>query len=1035
MKEKIIDFSNGIFSYSQPRLKIEPGDLVFELDADGWTKGSFVISCRDERRVKGILYTQTPGLTLKTKSFFARAARIEYEYEPRGLRAGEGLEDRIWLETDAGEYELPVKVKIRRQEPPKKEEIPLPALTEEAKPLPVPPRKGRGRSEGWKRMRSQEAAFMEFLAVLERERRNGCTKTEADKRLRELADNLTEWNPESAVYPLLDAYVMLREGRREEAGWTLRRYEKARLYQQKDMRVRAVFYYVFSLYREEDKATAASVSQLQKIYQKRPEEGLVAAFLLELDPKLQDLQTRYMFLEKQFRAGTRNRLLYQEAWRLLKEDMALFTKLNAFTVQVFGWTASHGLLTEEAALTIARQAGRIRNWSPFKAGLLKACYQAHPSKETAGAVCAVYIRGHRTDGDAFVWYEKGVELDAKITNLYEYFMYALPEQYPQLLPKQVLLYFQYHNTLTGRQKADFYCNLVRYGTPGDPVCEEHRRRLQEYLLKQLMERRLNEQLAWLYGRCLLIETLDKDMLEALADLLFLRKLTCQDRRICQAEVSYEQLEDTFTAPLSGGCAYIPVYTPDAKITLIDSQGRRYQRTVPYELKRIMIEPGFLQKCAEKLKDHLGLNLYRLDGKGAHTLKNENISLAWKLMEDDRLRESYQRKLKLEILAFERKCRRLEKLDPRLEIDDPGSLGRREQADYIDALICLKEDEKAFRLLKETGCREVDARMLLKLLMRLTAEEKASRTELLPFARQVFAAGVYTEQIVGYLADDYEQDTKTLLAVWKAGKQFRMSLPKLEEQIIVQALFTENCVNEVFPVYLSMDDRGGDNLLGIAYLNYLGYQEFVKGADVPEGLFDSLEHHLIWDDSLAEAAVWCYLKQLSMLLLLSNVQRRLVQKWLKELAPKRRQFSFIQKLLPCMEEEIRPDDREVIEYRCDPSHRVVLHYVLEYHGKRSFDYVTERLYPVCGGIFTRSFILFYGERLTWFVTETAEDGTEISTECRTIENRREHFEGDGRYQRLCRMQRALDFRQERPLKRMMAEYEELTGLAEEQFHAR
>ena len=95
-------------------------------------------------------------------------------------------------------------------------------------------------------------------------------------------------------------------------------------------------------------------------------------------------------------------------------------------------------------------------------------------------------------------------------------------------------------------------------------------------------------------------------------------------------------------------------------------------------------------------------------------------------------------------------------------------------------------------------------------------------------------------------------------------------------------------------------------------------------------------------------------------------------------------------------------------------------------------MTEQLFPVCGGVFARSFILFYGERLTWFFTEVSEDGASVSTSCRTMENRGEHIQGGSRYQRLCRMQQALDHRQEDSLKQMMAEYEELTKLVEEKF---
>lgn len=1037
MKEKITDYFNGIFSYRQAGLRTEPEELVFELESWEKAEGSFVITSKDERRIKGFLHTRIPGMTLRRDSFFARAARVEYTYQPQCLREGETTEGRIWLETSAGEYALPVKVRIKGREKKEEPEEELPILLAGEKELTVC-RTGKGQSAEWKMKRQIEQLLAEIQIILEKERREILSRQEADEQLRKLTDILINSDPESLLFPLLDAWVMLREGRKEEAGRIVKKYEKTRLLQQKEMSVRAVFLYVNSLLWEEEEVTASAVSQLQRIYQKQPENWMVTAFLLELDTKLwENVRVRYMVLERQYRAGTRNRLLYQEAFSVLKGDMALFTRLDRFTLQVFGWAASCGLLTEEAAQAVAVQAVRIKRWSPLAARLLKTCYQVHPSKETAGAVCSVYIRGNRTDREAFEWYEKGVEWDAKITNLYEYFIYALPEGYKKLLPRQVLLYFHYHNTLSNQQKTEFYCNLIKYGTKGDPVVEEHRRFLQEFLFEQLRGRKLNESLAWLYGKCLLAETLETDLLEALADLLFLQKITCEEKRIRQVEICYEQLEETISVPLTGGCACIPVYTEDAEIILVDERGKRHRKTVPYERKRLMIEPGFLELCKAKLNNHLGITLYLLDGKGKHRLNEDNLPLVWKLLEDGRVRESYRQQLKIELLNYERKHRRLEEINERLLFSDAEvqSLSRKCQVSYIETLILLQKDEDALRLLWKTGCRETDAKLLLRLLQRLAAEGRTSRNLLLPLARQVFDKGVYTEQIIEMLAETGTGDTKELLTLWKAGDQFGMSLPELEEQIIAQALFTETCICEVFPVFLSMDDRGGEAMTGIAYLNYLSWLDFVKGQDVPEGLFDSLEHHLLWEDHLHETAVLSWLKQLSVLLLLTEVQKRLAKKFLEELTVKNRRFAFMKNLLPYMGEKARPEHQAVVEYRCDPEHKVVLHYVLEYHGKKTFDYVSERLYPVCGGVFVRAFILFYGERLTWFITETFADGTEISTECRTMENREEDPEGDSRYSRLCRMQQALDHRQERTLRQMMEEYEELTVLVEERFHIR
>ncbi|MDO4261419.1 MAG: DUF5717 family protein [Eubacteriales bacterium] len=1038
MKEKIIDFSNGIISYDQVGLKTEPDRLSIELEPNGSAKGSLIVSSLDERRVRGFLVHHIPGLTFGKSVFFGRAARLEYECEAEGLRPGEDRTGSLWLESNGGEYEIPVEIRVRGPKEEPEEEIPMEELPC-AGSGPEPLRRGRGRSEEWKRRRAQENALARIRLCVEKEKRRALKPKEAAALLREQADLLLSLDPDSGFYALVDAWAMVREGRTEEAGWSLRRYEKARLFQQWDVRSRVLFLYVNSLCRNSGQVTAQSVSQLQRLYQKHPEDWMLTMALLALDPDLKDdPRTRFRLLERQFRSGTRSRLLYQAAWELLKDDPALFPGLDPFMLQTFSWAASRGFLTAETARQAAGQAARLRRWSPMAARLLKACYQVSPDRETAGAVCAICIRGHRTDPDAFVWYQKGVELDAKITNLYEYFMYALPEDYPKLLPRQVILYFSYHNTLTARQKTGFYRNLVRYGAIGQPEYEEHRRLLQEFLLKQVRERRISEELAWLYGRCLIPETLEEDELSALADLLFVRKLTCAEKRILQVEVSYDQLEEPFVTPLQSGAAYVPVYTPNAKITLVDGQGRRYRKTVPYDMKRLLIEPKFLMACTMRLKKHLGLNLYLLEGKGERRLRREHVETAYCMLEEPRIKESYRQKLKLELLEYERRRRRLESekgLDERLLIERPDTLPREGQAAYIEAFILLKKDREALELLRQTGCTRTDPKLLLRLLQRLLAEQGAGEEELRPYARQIFGQGVYTERIVALLASEARDSLDGLLALWKAAQQFGLILPELEETLVVQALFTERRTPEVYPVFASMDDRGADPVVVSAYLNYLAWQDFVKDVPVPDGFFESLEHHLLWEDHLSRTAELSFLRQVSAFLLLTDAQKRLVRRLMEAQEPCRYRFAFMEKLYPYRDDRERRDDRTVVEYRCSPSSKVILHYVLEYHGKRSFDYVTERLFPVCGGVYVRAFTLFYGERLTWFFTEERPDGSSSSTACRTVENRQEKEEGGSRYERLCRMQRALDFRQDRQLRKMMAEYEALLEITQEQFVAR
>ena len=145
---------------------------------------------------------------------------------------------------------------------------------------------------------------------------------------------------------LLNAWVMGLENRQEEAGWILRKYEKTRLFQQRDVRTKELYLYVNSIYRKDSQVTEQAVVQLRKFYQKYPEDWMLTYFLLKLDPELlRDKRTRYRILERQYRMGTRHRLLYLEAWNLLSEDAALFQGLDGFVLQICAWASEHGLVS------------------------------------------------------------------------------------------------------------------------------------------------------------------------------------------------------------------------------------------------------------------------------------------------------------------------------------------------------------------------------------------------------------------------------------------------------------------------------------------------------------------------------------------------------------------------------------------------------------------------------------------------------------------------------------------------------------------
>ena len=135
-------------------------------------------------------------------------------------------------------------------------------------------------------------------------------------------------------------------------------------------------------------------------------------------------------------------------------------------------------------------------------------------------------------------------------------MRAVPEDYAEPIPKNLLLYFQMENTLNSTQKACLYANIVRFQPQDSDIYRAYKDQIEAFMLEELVKRRQSEDLAVIYDRFLVEELLTIDFAEALADIMFLRRIRCKDKRIKQVQVLYEQLQKRITVPLSCGQALI-----------------------------------------------------------------------------------------------------------------------------------------------------------------------------------------------------------------------------------------------------------------------------------------------------------------------------------------------------------------------------------------------------------------------------------------------------------------------------------------------
>ncbi len=695
-------------------------------------------------------------------------------------------------------------------------------------------------------------------------------------------------------------------------------------------------------------------------------------------------------------------------------------------------------LTPQEALELADQIRRGRREEAQGFQRVKEAYQRYGGKDLLSAICSILIKNGSTDEESFYWYKRGVELELKITNLYEYFMQSVPEAYGESYPRNLLLYFQMEDrALNSAQKALLYANIIRHQPEDSDIYRRYRDKIEAFMLDQLLERRLSENMAVIYERFLVEELLTIDFAEALADIMFLRRFRCTDRRIRRVQVLYEQLQQKNEVPLVHGQALIPIYTPGAVIVLVDEQGSCYTSSVPYTLTRLLNERSYVNKCRELLRYHKGLYLYLCDGMSrCHVLTKENVENYKRVLKIEGFTAHYKENVRQELLQFYYANHELEDLDQEFFLTETARMMPKDRARYVEILILRGMYEEAWKILRTCDETLVRPKLLLKLAVWKMRELEYEEDDfLLKLCLHIFREHKYNEGILEYLSVYYYGSVGVMEEIWKEAHAFELDVFELEERILGQMLFTGQVREEAYAIFEDYRALGGDGLVARSYLTWMSWQDFVKNEKVPEGLYEHLSQAIAWEAALAPVCDLAYLRHLSEKRKLSEVEERRAERMTKICIQKKLRFSFMKPLLARLGRSELLEDKTFVEYRTDPDHKVVLHYVIEAPRMKNCKYVAERLYPVEPGIFVREFTLFYGDRLTWFVTEEDEEGERATPDHSFVEGEEEALRTGTKYASVYEMARSLSEHDTQSLKQQYEAYEKRKFLVETMFSLR
>ena len=350
--------------------------------------------------------------------------------------------------------------------------------------------------------------------------------------------------------------------------------------------------------------------EISRLYARNRASWKLLWILLYLQERfLKDENARYEAIGEQFTAGCRSRILYLEAYQILKKNPFLLRHLGDYEVHLLRFAAREKILTAEIVRQAAGLAAHQGAFSLPLYEVLETGYELYPSIDLVKSICRLLMKGEQKDPRYFPWFEKGVEAGLRITGLYEYYMETMENLDIRKMPQVIRMYFAYDSALDYRRRAAVYRNIVENRGEDMQTYRNFRVNMEKFTLEQLEGGRISDDLAVLYGTFLKRSLLTQPMAEKLTKILFTYEVACSEPGVRQAVVRSARQRQEQKAPFADGRAYIQIYDPAAAVLLEDENGVRSPAEGRFTVRRVLEHREMLDWCAQLAPEHPGLLLY------------------------------------------------------------------------------------------------------------------------------------------------------------------------------------------------------------------------------------------------------------------------------------------------------------------------------------------------------------------------------------------------------------------------------------------
>lgn len=835
--------------------------------------------------------------------------------------------------------------------------------------------------------------------------------------------------PDEHMYELMKAQAFIINRQRQEAKWILDDFKHSN--PDKKSPIWGYYLYLMTLLEREPSYIDNMTHEVELIFYENPDSVLLFWVLLFLrDQYFDDSAGKLKDIKYWVLRGCSSPYLYIEAYYLISQDPYLIKELSVFELRILSWAIKEKALTKELAGAIFEAVDLAGGFDNRVYELLTAAYEICPEAEYVGIICSYLIKGHKNDTCFHKWFELGIENKLRLTGLYESYLLTMDDRQISPVPKIIQMYFSFDNKLPYRKLAVLYNNIIAAKETEPEVYHKYRKAMGRFAMDQAQLRHIDDNLAVLYEDMLELGFINEELSADFSDIIYTHKLIVFDKRIVRAIIYQNEMKEPQIVPVTDQCAYFELFSNDYVILFEDSRGYRYVKSISYRLQRLMDAEKYLDRCISLSPDRPQYIVSHFKHVRDYSdFTKDDLKLFKPVFYSESFSDSYKAVMGYRILKYCQLHDYEDYVRPFLQSINFDTLQKDARKYLIDMLVSNRLYEKAYDMAMEYGIDMLAAASKVVLCENALKVQHVDDDFMVQLAISAFKTGKYSDLVLKYLCENYTGPTDELINLWHAADKFSISSMKLDERILEQGIYTQIEPEKISDIFMEYYKRAGNEKLILAYISLVAHGYLHSGGCKADFIFDIIEKRFIGNRTLNDACQLALLKHFAEKTDITQAELEIEDTLLKYYIYNNMYFDFFARLDYRLLEKYFIYDKVFLQYESTPGTHVVLHYSRDEDGE---EFNSEDMVEMYDGIYVKTFVIFFGELIRYYITEEHDNSIEVKESNRLTCNNIPGDNDHSRYNLINEMIISDTLSDETTLKSNIDEYKRLDAATKQLF---